>query len=1323
MNAAEFHEKAKLLKPDQQLPAKRYWVGVLFHHVVPDDILQEIDFLWIKAHSKITIQTIHNEYSKKYPSVSIVLKLWDEISSPTATLAHLNFYNDNVIILRAIEPSSMDNRDRVRMPLQPVNRQLISESSTVSADVAKPLPHPLSDCSLPFEGQSIKREPSASKTASPHENPKRLQPTTFQSTGRLQPFITAPASHTLNLDGPYSGGNIRTSTTPLSNRVDLATSSSSMKAEKEVDYPTPIQKNTDTEYKDEDEDGDAPMKDTSPDEVSYQPEEKMLKTEHLQKLMADTTPEKLEAGVQKAKAFLDALRLRLLDHVNDSEDARQWITMVENLQRLDAYKRTVVGVVGNTGAGKSSVINALLDEERLVPTNCMRACTAVVTEMSWNNSKDEHSKYRAEIEFISREDWERELGTLLRDLLDSNGQVSRECTDPDSEAGIAWAKFKAVYPQKTKEMLANTNVKSLMKDLTVLNVLGTTKKIFESQPGLFYKRLQRYVDSKEKNTRNEKKRDKKDKKQMEYWPLIKVVKIYTKSAALSTGAVIVDLPGVHDSNAARAAVAQGYMKQCTGLWIVAPINRAVDDKAAKSLLGESFKRQLKYDGTYSNVTFICSKTDDISITEAIDSLGLDEEVSKFEDQNQQLQHQIKQLQEEVNNLRDSKDIYKDLYEQADDDIELWQTIQDDVEDGKKVYAPKKKAEKRKRNSSKEKQRKKRNWSDSDESDSCSETNSSTEEVSQEALKDREPLTKDQVRDKIEELKAAKKNARRQRVGLDEKIKTTQTKIDALKQNQAAVRAEINAICIAGRNEYSKGAIQQDFAAGIKELDQENAIEEDEMNFNPDEDIRDYDQVARSLPVFCVSSRAYQKLCGRLKKDEPVPGFKTVKETEIPQLQAHCKKLTEAGRAQSCRSYLNSLSQLLNSLILWSSKDGTSLKLSDADKQKESHYLRKKLEELEKDLENAVTTCVNDIKDNIAENIYDKYDVAVEEAMRNALPTANGWGAHRDSGGLHFMTYKATVRRSGTYSGKSGPRDFNAELNEPITKHLATGWERAFQRRLPHALQNYTTASGNRLRSFHQAVEARARLHGASTVSLNMLANQLQVYEQIFANLAVAMVGIITEQQREANRSFTPVIAAAMSAVYTYASNESGAGMFVRIKNAMANHVERERHQMFNRATETVKACLVSMCRDVEEQMSNKTDEIFQQMRKDYMTTIGGAHLPQGTIIPKAERVVKDILNVLNTADGMFKEVLEGSVEDLLDENRTRGEHPAKDDDEDSNTQSANEDAEETADDTASIAKSSPATNTSARRGDAFETPSRDETPTDFDNASESASRG
>jgi hypothetical protein len=84
------------------------------------------------------------------------------------------------------------------------------------------------------------------------------------------------------------------------------------------------------------------------------------------------------------------------------------------------------------------------------------------------------------------------------------------------------------------------------------------------------------------------------------------------------------------------------------------------------------------------------------------------------------------------------------------------------------------------------------------------------------------------------------------------------------------------LCISGRNEYSLGEIQKNFAAGIKVLDQELAEEKNADNFNPEVDARDYDDVARNIPVFCDSSRAYQKLKNRLEKDKAVPGFKNVK---------------------------------------------------------------------------------------------------------------------------------------------------------------------------------------------------------------------------------------------------------------------------------------------------------------------------------------------------------------------------------------------------------------------------------------------------------------
>jgi hypothetical protein len=123
---------------------------------------------------------------------------------------------------------------------------------------------------------------------------------------------------------------------------------------------------------------------------------------------------------------------------------------------------------------------------------------------------------------------------LFGELLDGSGNISREAYNEDSEAGVAYAKIKAVYPHKTREDLANSNIRDLMREPAIRHVLGTTKTVEEARSERFYRILQTYVDSKEKSTD-----DKKQKKEMEYWPLIKVVKIYTKADALSTGAVVV----------------------------------------------------------------------------------------------------------------------------------------------------------------------------------------------------------------------------------------------------------------------------------------------------------------------------------------------------------------------------------------------------------------------------------------------------------------------------------------------------------------------------------------------------------------------------------------------------------------------------------------------------------------------------------------------------------------------------------------------------------------------------------------------------------------
>lgn len=94
---------------------------------------------------------------------------------------------------------------------------------------------------------------------------------------------------------------------------------------------------------------------------------------------------------------------------------------------------------------------------------------------------------------------------------------------------------------------------------------------------------------------------------------------------------------------------------------------------------------------------------------------------------------------------------------------------------------------------------------------------------------------------------------------------------------------------------------------------------DEENHDPSVQKRDYEEVARSLPVFCISSKAYQQLRKTNTRGETrVEGFTTLEDTQIPSLQEHAKKASHKGQIRSNKTFLNQFSQLLNSLALWAS---------------------------------------------------------------------------------------------------------------------------------------------------------------------------------------------------------------------------------------------------------------------------------------------------------------------------------------------------------------------------------------------------------------------
>ena len=299
-----------------------------------------------------------------------------------------------------------------------------------------------------------------------------------------------------------------------------------------------------------------------------------------------------------------------------------------------------------------------------------------------------------------------------------------------------------------------------------------------------------------------------------------------------------------------------------------------------------------------------------------------------------------------------------------------------------------------------------------------------------------------------------------------------------------------------------------------------------------------------------------------------------------------------------------------------------------------------------------------MKEVLNENIFESFDKYIPVAVDAAVPTATQWGVHKSMGGLLWATYKATCRRNGIYSGASGPRDFNEELFDPISKHLAGGWERAFQRRLPSCVDGFIRTIRTHLEAFHREATQRARERNNNYNGLNMLAQQLQSHSQRISDIRNVVIGLAQELQREANRGFTPVIQDEMVPAYDgcvaergkLSKHESrcgtskltpsiGSGSYMRMKNLMINHVTNRRGSMFRNATNAVQRQLENLCERMRQEMEAHMQDVHARLARDYLSVLVGvdaASMAAG--VPRVELLLRsEMAPRLAKADGAFAE--------------------------------------------------------------------------------------
>ncbi|ETS80015.1 hypothetical protein PFICI_07544 [Pestalotiopsis fici W106-1] len=938
---------------------------------------------------------------------------------------------------------------------------------------------------------------------------------------------------------------------------------------------------------------------------------------------------KLEARAKTATSVIDDIE-KALQKQPDAKDAARFLTTIERLRSQNKPTKTVIGMLGDTGSGKSSIVNALLDEEMIVPTNCMRACTSVITELSYNASNDPDERYRAEVEFISPDDWRNELSQLSHDLLNGAGEVVRESLNAETEAGVSWAKINAVYPELTKESFADTNIDTLASTPYVQAVLGAKHIITDSDSASFFEEMQKYIDS---DAQEGQRKRAGGRKQLQYWPLIKVVRIFVKADVLSTGAVIVDLPGVQDSNAARAAMAEKYIENCKYIWIVAPITRAVDDKTAQKLLGQTFKLQLKLDCKLDRVTFICSKTDEISVVEAAKSFRGQEDMSTRLQYLQRIEADFDKSREECQGIKDDLRQVELFIEQIQQQIDHWSEQLAGLDKGNMAQPYTGAPCKRKTSVQNTTPLKKRridldsiSISDSDISDG--DNDPIKEEIEEKpTIREESPvesLTPARIWNEVNRLQ-------REKTKIHEKQDYLHTQWDkAFDEHRRDARAksaaeiDLKSLCIQSRNKFSKNAIQQDFARGIKESDQELAVRESEESFNPEHNVRDYKAIASSFPVFCVSSKAYQKLRGRFKRDEKVKGFSTLESTGMPQLRMLAKKLTESSREDIARSYMKNFRQFILTLSLWAQKKGNRAQLTEV-------MFKKDLDQLEMDLDFAAETVTSECRAILARYLYDKFDRSSTSAAKAALKTAQKWFGPRIDGGYAWNTYQAICIRKqvspfrGVHTTRSvGHVDLNEDLAAPIKKLLANSWEVVFSARIPDAIAKFPAMSQSVREKFHSNVKGRIPKKDHKVLQASLMEHVR--YEDIFKTFQSK----VTRLQREANREFTPAVTRNMTRIYERCTRERGAGMYSRMKDTTLRSVKKSRSSMFSEATSGARGKLDAICDELESELSARITQSISGILYDFESGVIGSNLADAS---RAARV--EVRKVLSTTDALF----------------------------------------------------------------------------------------
>ncbi|KAF5981378.1 gtpase slip-gc [Fusarium coicis] len=312
----------------------------------------------------------------------------------------------------------------------------------------------------------------------------------------------------------------------------------------------------------------------------------------------------------------------------------QWLGELNNIRHRHQELEILIGVEGQTGAGKSSFLNALLGLSELFPSGQQGAATAVVGKASWNWDDKPESRFRAKVTLCDKADIEQTIKSLLKDMKQLSvlkSSTSADCDDPEAREDeitntenrvkFEVPRIKAVWGMKRDDLqiIADTCTDEKSYDKAVQQILNKNRQACRFLQDGFVE----FSTANKKELRN-KIKPFLDSTAVKHgtetpfaiWPLIQDVHMYVKSNFLRPGMTVVDLPGCGDATASRGEIAKRFSHRLDVRLVVSHIVRATDEHHGQVLMQSGFEEaQMKIRGKYDGRGFgvVLSRTDDIEV--------------------------------------------------------------------------------------------------------------------------------------------------------------------------------------------------------------------------------------------------------------------------------------------------------------------------------------------------------------------------------------------------------------------------------------------------------------------------------------------------------------------------------------------------------------------------------------------------------------------------------------------------------------------------------------------------------------------------------------